>query len=121
MQLGKTIGGYSFYDEDYRQTTVDGKSAAHWIQTNYTDDVFNSNAHILEINAKTGLYPLYAATSLYFKEFEKLNEEKAGKFTPEEEFFCGRKFFEKIFCHCQNTDGKGNNEPHAFRVSASGY
>lgn len=98
MQLGKTIGGYSFYDEDYRQTTVDGKSAAHWIQTNYTDDVFNSNAHILEINAKTGLYPLYAATSLYFKEFEKLNEEKAGKFTPEEEFFLWKKILrENIF------------------------
>ncbi|MGL5901024.1 MAG: Eco57I restriction-modification methylase domain-containing protein, partial [Lactobacillaceae bacterium] len=37
--------------------------------------------HILEINSKTGLYPLYAAISLYKLAFDKLNATQAGKFT----------------------------------------
>lgn len=85
MQLGKTLGGYSFYDDDYKEMTTDGRSAAHWIKTEYTDKVFTRNTRILEINSKTGLYPLYAATTLYFKRFEELNAQNAGKFTPEDE------------------------------------
>lgn len=85
MQLGKTLGGYSFYDDDYKEMTTDGRSAAHWIKTEYTDKVFTRDTHILEINSKTGLYPLYAATTLYFKRFEELNARNAGKFTPEDE------------------------------------
>lgn len=68
LQCGKTIGGLSFYDETYHHTTEGAKDARHWVTTPYTDRVFGPKTRILEINAKTGLYPLYAAVSLYHKE-----------------------------------------------------
>lgn len=85
MHLGKTIGGLSFFDENYEQDYVDGKTATHWIQTEYTDQTLGRDAHILEINSKTGLYPLYVATSIYWQEFKKLNDQTAGKFNFEDE------------------------------------
>lgn len=65
LQLGKTIGGLSFYDDAYEHQTVAGRSARHWIKTAVTDQVYRNDARILEINAKTGLYPLYAALSCF--------------------------------------------------------
>lgn len=85
MQLGKTVGGLSFFDDKFNETTVDGKNAMHWIQNELTDNVFENSRKVLEINSKTGLYPLYMATSFYHKEFEKLNEYMAGKFSLEDE------------------------------------
>ena len=81
MQLGKTIGGYCFFDDAYQNSTKDGKQIAEWRTTDLTDQIFNNDAHNLEINSKTGLYPLYVATSLYYQEFQKLNEITAGKFS----------------------------------------
>lgn len=81
IHLGKTIGGLSFFDETYTDTTVDGVPANHWVKTDVTDSVFQDNVHILEINSKTGLYPLSAAISLYKLAFDKLNATQAGKFT----------------------------------------
>lgn len=98
MQLGKTIGGYNFFDKDYQHTTVDGVSAKHWIETEYTNQVFNRDAHVLEINAKTGLYPLYAATSIYWKEYNKLNSDTAGRFSFQDQLFIWQKVLrENIF------------------------
>lgn len=84
MQLGKTIGGYSFFDDAYQNSTKDGKQIAEWRTTDLTEHIFNNDAHILEINSKTGLYPLYVATSLYYREFQKLNEVTAGKFSAQD-------------------------------------
>lgn len=85
LQLGKTIGGLSFFDDKYQDTTVDGVSATHWIDTEYTKQVFKRDTRILEINSKTGLYPLYAAMSLYWQDYQKLIEETAGKSSAEDE------------------------------------
>lgn len=81
MHLGKTIGGLSFYDDQYQYTTDNGVSVNHWVKTNYTNQVFKPDTHILEINSKTGLYPLYAGMSLYWQKFQQLNDETAGKFS----------------------------------------
>lgn len=85
MHLGKTIGGLSFYDKDYEYSYQDGNVIRRWIQTDYTDKVLTRDAHVLEINSKTGLYPLYVATSIYWREFQKLNNQTAGKFNFEDE------------------------------------
>lgn len=85
LQLGKTIGGLSFFDDQFKDTTTDGVSANHWIDTEYTKQVFKRDTKILEINSKTGLYPLYAAMSLYWQDYQKLIEETAGKFSAEDE------------------------------------
>lgn len=99
MHLGKTIGGYSFYDNDYQNTTVDGVDAARWIHTDYTGRVFNRNAHVLEINSKTGLYPLYVATSRYFQEYEKQKQATAGNVSLENKRMLWQQILrENIFC-----------------------
>lgn len=85
MHLGKTLGGLSFYDNNYQYTTIDGSSANHWINTEYTERILSRDSHILEINSKTGLYPLYTGMSLYWKAFQKLNEQTAGKFSFEDQ------------------------------------
>jgi hypothetical protein len=79
LHLGKTLGGYSFYDKDYRYMMSQGVRANHWIHTDYTDAVFRPVTHILEINSKTGLYPLYAAISIYYAECAKLYQATGGK------------------------------------------
>lgn len=85
MHLGKTIGGLSFYDKDYQYSYEGGNVIRRWIQTEYTDQTLTRDAHVLEINSKTGLYPLYVATSIYWREFQKMNEQTAGKFNFEDE------------------------------------
>lgn len=98
MQLGKTIGGLSFFDADYQNSTKDGVGIRHWIETSETDGIFHDKTHILEINSKTGLYPLYVATSLYFLAFSKMNNKRAGKFSLIEELDIWKKILkENIF------------------------
>ena len=98
MHLGKTIGGLSFYDKNFKDSYEDGKTVRRWIDTGYTDKLLNRNAQILEINAKTGLYPLHVATSIYWREFQKMNEKTAGKFNFEDELWLWRSILrENIF------------------------
>ncbi|WP_263849726.1 Eco57I restriction-modification methylase domain-containing protein [Lacticaseibacillus pantheris] len=85
MQLGKTVGGYSYFDTTYNYTSIDGDNATHWVDTEMTKDIFKPDTRILEINSKTGLYPLYAATSLYYQEQARLSERTGGKFTAKDE------------------------------------
>lgn len=98
MHLGKTIGGLVYYNDDYETQYVDGKSAMHWVSSENTERVYHENTRILEINAKTGLYPLFAAASLYWKEFQKMNDQTAGKFSLIDEQFIWQKILrENIF------------------------
>lgn len=86
MQLGKTLGGLSHYDEDYEETSINGVKVRRWVNTNLTDKILeNPDTHYLEINSKTGLYPLYIVASMYQLAFEKLNEETAGRFSYQEQ------------------------------------
>lgn len=98
MHLGKTIGGYNFYDESYQYTTEKGKKIRTWRETEYTDQVFNLDAHILEINSKTGLYPLYAALSIYYQEYMDMIEQSGGKFSFEDQLMIWQRVLrENIF------------------------
>lgn len=119
LQLGETLGGYSFYDDKYQATTIDGKDAAHWIKTNYTDELFgpNSQSKILEINSKTGLYPLYAAISLYYQRFQVMNEQTGGKFSSEDELFIWQQVLrENIFVIAKTPMAK-----HITQRTLAGY
>jgi hypothetical protein len=61
MHLGDCLGGYVFLDET-REKTI---SQPHFVsQGTVTEDVFGTAARILEINSKSGLYPLYVAYSI---------------------------------------------------------
>lgn len=84
MHMSDTIGGWCFWDEDFVApyteenkygeninaarpvgVTVDDNNQLHFTNE-VTMDIFGDyNARILEINSKTGLYPLYMAYSLF--------------------------------------------------------
>ena len=62
MHLSQSIGGWCFYDKDFKEAVTE---PALIKQNEITDEVYKKNAHILEINSKSGLYALYAAYSVY--------------------------------------------------------
>lgn len=84
MHMSNTVGGWCFWDEDFVApyteenqygenvnaarpvgVTVDENNQPHFTNE-VTKDIFGDyNARILEINSKTGLYPLYMAYSLF--------------------------------------------------------
>ena len=62
MHMSDCLGGWCFYDEEFKQTL----SVPRYVdQGQVTKDVFRPDAHILEINSKSGLYPLYVAYNIY--------------------------------------------------------
>lgn len=62
MHLGDCLGGYSFLDPK-REKTI---SQPHFVsQGKVTQEVFTTDSHLLEINSKSGLYPLYVTYSIY--------------------------------------------------------
>ena len=65
MHMSESLGGYCFYDESF---TENGKlDVPRYVDRDEitTATLSNPDAKILEINSKTGLYPLYVAYSIY--------------------------------------------------------
>lgn len=85
LQLSKTIGGLRYFDEKFENTTLNGQDVITWVDTDITKEVFKSDTKVLEINSKTGLYPLYVASSLFYQKRNILNDEQAGKFSKSDE------------------------------------
>lgn len=65
MQLSDTLGGYDFYDSTHNDMLDEPRFVNQGEVT--TQTLANPDAHILEINSKSGLYPLYATYSIYRK------------------------------------------------------
>lgn len=72
LQLGKTIGGYNFFDETYREA-LDDASFRYIDNGEITNKIFDKETRILEINSKTGLYPLYMAFNIYQRRYLQEN------------------------------------------------
>lgn len=70
IHLSETIGGYNFYDDGFN---FELDTPIFREQDNITHNVFNEHSKILEINSKTGLYPLYVAYSLYREKIKEIN------------------------------------------------
>lgn len=62
MHLGDCLGGYCFFDKDYENTLDEPRFIDH---SKVTEEVFTPDSRILEINSKSGLYPLYMAYGIY--------------------------------------------------------
>ena len=62
MHLGDSLGGYCFMDESYSSPLDAPRYIA---RKGVTSEVFRPGSVILEINSKSGLYPLYATYSIY--------------------------------------------------------
>lgn len=68
MHLGDCLGGYVFLDEKREKTIAQPYFVS---RGKVTDEVFGTDARILEINSKSGLYPLYVAYSIFRKRIKE--------------------------------------------------
>lgn len=71
MHMSDCLGGWCFYDKDFKQTL---DIPRYVNQGKVTKDVFRPDSHILEINSKSGLYPLYVAYNIYRSRVEAAKE-----------------------------------------------
>ena len=62
MHLGDCLGGYNFFEKGYETTLHEPRFID---KGEVTANVFAEDSRILEINSKSGLYPLYMAYSIY--------------------------------------------------------
>ena len=62
MHMSGSLGGWCFYNKDFKEQQPEPVFVN---QEEITQNVFKKNAHILEINSKSGLYALYCAYSIY--------------------------------------------------------
>lgn len=62
MHMSDTLGGYTFFNENFSETIEEPRYVEHH---KVTDEVFAPGSHLLEINSKSGLYPLYLSYNLY--------------------------------------------------------
>ena len=71
MHLGDSLGGYCFMNEDFTSPLDTPRYIEH---KGITSEVFHPRSVILEINSKSGLYPLYAAYNIYRTRIEEARE-----------------------------------------------
>ncbi|GAB6730094.1 Eco57I restriction-modification methylase domain-containing protein [Streptococcus uberis] len=67
LQVSKSVGGLNFYDDNFESATDGATSNLHWVSNEVTPSIYQRGTKILDINSKTGLYPLHSAISLYYQ------------------------------------------------------
>ncbi|MGQ7394208.1 Eco57I restriction-modification methylase domain-containing protein [Streptococcus suis] len=67
LQVSKSVGGLNFYDDNFESATDGARSNLHWVSNEVTSSIYQRDTKILDINSKTGLYPLHSAISLYYQ------------------------------------------------------
>ncbi len=63
MHMGDCLGGYNFFDENYKETIETPQPVDRGKITQET--LWDVKVKVLEINSKTGLYPLYVAYTIF--------------------------------------------------------
>lgn len=102
MHMSDCLGGYCFYNEDFTETIEEPRYVN---RGKVTEETFaNTKAQILEINSKTGLYPLYVTYSIYRKRCEEVKPEEL---TIEKQYELWQKTVEdNIFVICKTPMAK---------------
>ncbi len=101
MHMGDTLGGFCFFNEDYSETIEEPRYIDHG---KVTDEVFAPDTYLLEINSKSGLYPLYLAYNVYRR---RLKEEMFSPETLEEhQAIWDKVVAENIFVICKTPMAK---------------
>jgi hypothetical protein len=105
MHLGDCLGGYVFYDDKFENTIAEPR---YVIKANVTTNVFSTDANILEINSKSGLYPLFVTYSIYRNVIaEAFADKKYNELTIEEQHSCWDKVVaNNIFVVCKTPMAK---------------
>ena len=99
MHMGDMIGGYNFYAEGYPERDGVLEQPRLIEQGEVTSDIFlDENVKVLEMNSKSGLYPLYVAYSIYRMMLPK--EEQKMLFEEAQEYW-RRALDDHLFVLCQ--------------------
>lgn len=76
MHIGEALGGYVFFDESYDNERM--LEIPRFVDKGKeTKNAFDVDGKVLEINSKSGLYPLFVAYTIYRNELRRLH----GKMT----------------------------------------
>ena len=71
MHMSECLGGWCFFDEEFKEVL----EAPRFVEIKgVTQKAFKEDVRILEINSKTGLYPLYITASLFLNKLNALPE-----------------------------------------------
>lgn len=73
MHIVDCMGGYTFFDEARKEMIAQPRLVE---QGEVTKEVFGADTRILEINSKSGLYPLYMAYSVYRNRLSEITLEE---------------------------------------------
>ena len=96
MHIGDTLGGYNFFNETYTEELEEPRLIEHG---DITADVFcNPNTKILEMNSKSGLYPLYMTFGIYLL---KINGSESDLTLEEAQRIWAETVSENIFVLCK--------------------
>lgn len=72
MHMGDCLGGYDFFNEEHSEQLTEPRFVDQGQVT--ADTLGNSKTQILEINSKTGLYPLYVTYSIFRSKCQQYKE-----------------------------------------------
>lgn len=108
MHMSETLGGWCFYNDKFEEDTQEKK---HRLEEprfvdhgEVTEAVFAKNSKILEINSKTGLYPLYVAYSFYKQRMDGMSDDD---WTPEEcQYFWNEVIRDNVYAICKTPMAK---------------
>jgi hypothetical protein len=104
MHMSDCLGGYTFFDEDFEKTIEHPRFVNH---DNVTNIVFASDSKILEINSKSGMYPLYMAYGIYrTKLAEQFKDSKQTQTTQQQLKIWDSVIAENIFVICKTPMAK---------------
>ena len=101
MHLGDCLGGYNFFEKGYETTLSEPRFID---RGEVTANVFAPDSRILEINSKSGLYPLYMAYSIYRARVKSLLYSVSG--IDDEQRIWDKVVAENIFVICKTPMAK---------------
>ena len=102
MHLTRTIGGYTLFNEDFDTKKL--LDTPRFVDNGeITKEIINKDAKVLEINSKSGVYPLYVAYSI----FKSIVGDKEKDMAVEEQYKVWNKVItENIFVLCKTPMAK---------------
>lgn len=101
MHLGDCLGGYNFFEKDYGTALSEPRFID---RGEVTTNVFAEDSRILEINSKSGLYPLYVAYSIYRTRVKKSSSSVSS--IKDEQRLWDKVVAENIFVICKTPMAK---------------
>lgn len=101
MHMSDCLGGYTFFNEEFSETIEEPRFVD---RGDITAGVFTPDSHLLEINSKSGLYPLYLAYSIYRSRLR--NEMFSPEALEEHQSIWDKAVAENIFVICKTPMAK---------------